>query len=37
MIAVRWGGSEKVIQYCNCHPVNSIDDCVVSRLKISAA
>ena len=35
MIAVKWGGSEKVIQYWSCHFVNFIDDSVASQLKIS--
>ena len=37
MIAVKWGGSGKIIQCWSCHSVNSIDDFVVSRLKISIA
>ena len=30
MAAVKWGGSEQVIQYRSCHHVNLIDDYVVS-------
>ena len=35
MITVKWGGSEKVIQYWSCHCANLIDGSVVSRLKMS--
>ena len=35
MIAVKWDGSEKVIQYWECHSVNLIDGYVASRLKLS--
>ena len=31
MITVKWGGSEKVIQYLSCYSINLIDGFVVSR------